>query len=93
MKSRYLAFVIAVQSALRSEWQRVKKEGDEQTPPPKQQFFVSYNKGFRYPTLEFSPSMIRFLQTPGPAKKIVLGALLLIVCVMMVITLVPGGLF
>jgi peptidyl-prolyl cis-trans isomerase D len=37
--------------------------------------------------------MIRFLQTPGPAKKIVLGALLLIVCVMMVITLVPGGLF
>ena len=37
--------------------------------------------------------MIRFLQTPGPAKKIVLGALLLVVCVMMVITLVPGGLF
>ena len=37
--------------------------------------------------------MIRFLQTPGPAKKIVLGGLLLIVCVMMVITLVPGGMF
>src|SRR5579863_7419191 len=35
--------------------------------------------------------MIRFLQQPGPVKKIVLGGLLLIVCVMMVITLVPGG--
>ena len=37
--------------------------------------------------------MIRFLQTEGPIKKIVLGGLLLIVCVMMVITLVPGGMF
>jgi len=37
--------------------------------------------------------MIRFLQTPGTAKKIVLGALLLVVCVMMVVTLVPGGMF
>jgi peptidyl-prolyl cis-trans isomerase D len=37
--------------------------------------------------------MIRFLQTPGPAKKIILGGLLLVVCVMMVITLVPGGMF
>ncbi len=37
--------------------------------------------------------MIRFLQTPGPAKKIILGGLLLIVCVMMIITLVPGGMF
>ena len=37
--------------------------------------------------------MIRFLQTPGPTKKIVLGGLLLIICVMMIITLVPGGLF
>ena len=37
--------------------------------------------------------MIRFLQTPGPAKKIILGSLLLIVCVMMIITLVPGGMF
>jgi peptidyl-prolyl cis-trans isomerase D len=35
--------------------------------------------------------MIRFLQKPGPIKKIVLGALLVIVCVMMVVTLVPGG--
>jgi peptidyl-prolyl cis-trans isomerase D len=35
--------------------------------------------------------MIRFLQTPGPAKKIVLGAILLVICVAMVITLVPGG--
>ena len=36
--------------------------------------------------------MIRFLQQPGPIKKIVLGGLLVVVCVMMVITLVPGGL-
>ena len=35
--------------------------------------------------------MIRFLQTPGPTKKIVLGGLLLIICAAMVITLVPGG--
>ena len=36
--------------------------------------------------------MIRFLQTPGPTKKIVLGGLLLIICAAMVITLIPGGL-
>ena len=36
--------------------------------------------------------MIRFLQTPGPMKKIILGGLLLIICAAMVITLVPGGL-
>ena len=35
--------------------------------------------------------MIRFLQTPGPLKKILLGGLLLVICVMMVVTLVPGG--
>ena len=34
--------------------------------------------------------MIRFLQTPGPVKKVVLGGLLTIICVLMVITLVPG---
>ncbi len=34
--------------------------------------------------------MIRFLQTPGPIKKIVLGGLLTIISVFMVITLVPG---
>jgi peptidyl-prolyl cis-trans isomerase D len=37
--------------------------------------------------------MIRFLQKPGPIKKIVLGGILLVICVMMIITLVPGGLF
>jgi len=37
--------------------------------------------------------MLRFLQTPGPMKKIILGGILLVICVMMVITLVPGGLF
>src|SRR5262245_24660645 len=36
--------------------------------------------------------MIRTLQSAGPALKIVLGALLLIICAMMVVTLIPGGL-
>jgi peptidyl-prolyl cis-trans isomerase D len=35
--------------------------------------------------------MIRFLQTPGPIKKIVLGGLLVVICAAMVIVLVPGG--
>ena len=35
--------------------------------------------------------MLRFLQKPGPIKKIVLGGILVVICVMMVITLVPGG--
>ena len=35
--------------------------------------------------------MIRFLQTPGPLKKIILGGMLLVICAAMVITLVPGG--
>lgn len=34
--------------------------------------------------------MIRFLQTPGPFKKIFLGGMLTVICVFMVITLVPG---
>ena len=35
--------------------------------------------------------MLKFLQKEGPVKKIVLGAILVVICVMMVITLVPGG--
>ncbi|HEV2115785.1 MAG TPA: peptidyl-prolyl cis-trans isomerase [Terriglobales bacterium] len=35
--------------------------------------------------------MIRFLQTPGPIKKVVLGGLLVVICAAMVIVLVPGG--
>ena len=36
--------------------------------------------------------MIRFLQTEGPIKKIVLSGLLLLICAAMVIAFVPGGL-
>jgi peptidyl-prolyl cis-trans isomerase D len=36
--------------------------------------------------------MIRFLQTPGRTKKLILGGMLLLICAAMVITLVPGGL-
>jgi peptidyl-prolyl cis-trans isomerase D len=36
--------------------------------------------------------MIRFLQSPGPIKKFVLSAILLVFCGAMVITLIPGGL-
>lgn len=35
--------------------------------------------------------MIRFLQTPGPIKKVVLGGILVFISAAMVITLVPGG--
>ena len=36
--------------------------------------------------------MIRFLQTQGPTKKIVLSGILLVICGAMVITFIPGGL-
>src|SRR5256885_11515885 len=48
-----------------------------------------YNLCFRLKIGVFQ-DMIRFLQTPGPIKKIVLGGLLTIVCVLMAITLIPG---
>ncbi len=35
--------------------------------------------------------MIRFLQTPGPIKKFVLGGLLLVICLAMLVYLIPGG--
>jgi peptidyl-prolyl cis-trans isomerase D len=35
--------------------------------------------------------MIRFLQTKGPLQKILLVGFLAIICIMMVVTLVPGG--
>jgi len=36
--------------------------------------------------------MIRFLQTQGPTKKIVLSGILLVICAAMVIAFIPGGL-
>jgi peptidyl-prolyl cis-trans isomerase D len=35
--------------------------------------------------------MIRFLQTPGPIKKVVFGGLLIILCLAMLVYLIPGG--
>ena len=51
---------------------------------------VVYNLSFRL-KLWSDKTMIRFLQTPGPIKKIILGGMLLVICAAMVITLVPGG--
>src|ERR1039457_5112706 len=36
--------------------------------------------------------MIRFLQTQGPTKKIILSGILLVICGAMVLTFIPGGL-
>jgi len=36
--------------------------------------------------------MIRFLQTQGPTKKIILSGILLVICAAMVVTFIPGGL-
>ena len=36
--------------------------------------------------------MIRFLQTEGPVKKIILSGILLVICAAMVVTFIPGGL-
>src|SRR3984893_11824378 len=51
---------------------------------------VVYNISFRL-KLWSDKKMIRFLQTPGPTKKIILGGMLVVICAAMVITLVPGG--
>src|SRR5882724_3531362 len=51
---------------------------------------VVYNQRFRH-TFWSDKKMIRFLQTPGPIKKIVLGGLLTVICAAMAITLIPGG--
>lgn len=37
--------------------------------------------------------MIRFLQTPGPVKKIVFGGLLVLLSLAMLVYLIPGGMF
>ena len=49
-----------------------------------------YNEEFSLPAWSF-PNMIRILQSAGPTLKIILGALLVIICASMVITLIPGG--
>jgi peptidyl-prolyl cis-trans isomerase D len=51
---------------------------------------IVYNLSFRLKRWS-DKKMIRFLQTPGPTKKIILGGMLLVICAAMVITLVPGG--
>jgi peptidyl-prolyl cis-trans isomerase D len=52
---------------------------------------VVYNVKF-CPSFWSDKNMIRFLQTPGPIKKIILSTILLVFCGAMVITLIPGGL-
>src|SRR6266852_7828876 len=52
---------------------------------------VVYNTWFPH-NLWSDKRMIRFLQTEGPFKKIVLSGLLLLICAAMAITLIPGGL-
>ena len=53
-------------------------------------YICVYNQFFRF-KLWSDKNMIRFLQTPGPIKKIVLGGLLTVICAAMAITLIPGG--
>src|SRR5579862_2026424 len=50
-----------------------------------------YNYRFAF-LLWSDKKMIRFLQTQGPTKKIVLSGILLVICGAMVITFIPGGL-
>src|SRR5271169_789448 len=50
-----------------------------------------YNEQFGV-ELRSDQNMIRFLQTQGPAKKIILSGILLVICAAMVIAFIPGGL-
>jgi peptidyl-prolyl cis-trans isomerase D len=50
-----------------------------------------YNKQFAF-LLWSDKKMIRFLQTQGPTKKIILSGILLVICGAMVIAFIPGGL-
>src|SRR5271157_4716622 len=49
-----------------------------------------YNQRFLLPAWSY-PTMIRQLQNAGPTVKIILGALLVLICASMAITLIPGG--
>jgi len=60
-------------------------------PPLPPSARVVYNGWFPH-NLWSDKKMIRFLQTEGPIKKIVLSGLLLLICAAMVIAFVPGGL-
>src|SRR6476660_8684681 len=64
---------------------------DERGRPSSIGVALVYNLSFRL-KLWSDKKMIRFLQTPGPIKKIVLGGLLTVICAAMAITLIPGGL-
>jgi peptidyl-prolyl cis-trans isomerase D len=73
-----------------------KRTASNRTTAPSQPGFgqsgpLVYNQTF---ALYFSGAhwkMIRFLQTPGRFQKVLLVGFLAIVCIMMVVTLVPGG--
>src|SRR5207237_10488345 len=51
---------------------------------------VVYNHSL-LPNFWSDKNMIRFLQTPGPVKKIVLVGLLLLICAAMLVYLIPTG--
>jgi peptidyl-prolyl cis-trans isomerase D len=66
------------------------KDGRGRQSSIERECVVVYNLGFR---LKFwsDKTMIRFLQTPGPLKKIILSAMLLVICGAMVMSLGWGG--
>jgi hypothetical protein len=59
--------------------------GRPRSPAP-----LVYNEEFSV-NLWSDKKMIRFLQTPGPIKKIVLGGMLVVICVAMLVYLIPSS--
>ncbi len=60
-------------------------------PAAKRAIRLVYNYKFAF-LLWSDKKMIRFLQTQGPTKKIILSGILLVICGAMIITFIPGGL-
>jgi len=75
-------------------WQRCTPVPDESNYPVARPAPVPvslvYNEQFGT-NLWSDKKMIRFLQTPGPIKKIVLGGMLIVICIAMLVYLIPSG--